>query len=84
MKINLLRAKMALKGDYQENDLCKVIDVSPMGVHKRMNGDTLFKPPEIKAIAEYYDLTPEEITEIFDLGGGNDESIGSGETVTQV
>lgn len=74
MKINLLRAKMALKGDFQENDLSKVIDVSTMGVHKRMNGEIQFKPSEIKAIAIHYDLTPEEITEIFDLGGEIDES----------
>lgn len=69
MRINLLRAKMALKGDYQENDLCDVIKVSTMGVHKRMNGEIQFKPSEIKLIATRYDLTSDEITEIFDLGG---------------
>lgn len=80
MNKNLLRAKMALKGDFNEGDLCDVIGVKPMGVHKRMNGEIQFRPSEIKSISAWYDLTPEEIAEIFDLGGESDDSIRSGET----
>ena len=67
MDINLLRSKMALKGDYDIICLVVVTNLSYQAITKRCNGEVEWKQSEIKAIASYYELTMEEVSKIFNL-----------------
>lgn len=64
MNANLLRSKMALHGDMQV-DLAKELNITAMGLSNKMNQKTDFKQSEIDFISKKYDLTADEIKEIF-------------------
>ncbi len=64
MNANLLRSKMALHGDMQV-DLAKDLNITAMGLSNKMNQKNDFKQSEIDFIAKKYDLTADEIKEIF-------------------
>lgn len=64
MNANLLRSKMALHGDMQV-DLAKDLNITAMGLSNKMNQKNDFKQSEIDYIARKYDLTADEIKEIF-------------------
>lgn len=64
MDINLLRSKMALKGDTQA-DLADVLDITPQALSSKMTQSYDFKQSEINIIAKRYDLTGDEIKQIF-------------------
>lgn len=69
MNMNLLRAKMALKGDYDLTALMELLGRSRPVITSRMNGETEWTLPEIRKIVRKYDLTEEETVEIFGLRG---------------
>lgn len=73
MNMKLLRAKMALKGDFDITPLMKLLGLSRPAITARMNGSTEWKLPEIRKIVRQYDLTEEETAEIFDLRGANED-----------
>lgn len=64
MNANLLRSKMALHGDMQV-DLAKELNITAMGLSNKMNQKNDFKQSEIDFISKKYDLTADEIKEIF-------------------
>ena len=66
MKKNLLEAQMKIHGDRQE-DLAKAIGVSLNTFSMKLNGrnDRGFTGTEIQKIKERYNLTAEEVDEIF-------------------
>ena len=64
MKKNLLEAKMKLHGDNQ-SDLAKALYISLPTFNYKLNGKSEFARDEIQKIKERYNLTPEEIDEIF-------------------
>lgn len=64
MDINLLRSKMALKGDTQA-DLAAALEITPQALSTKMTQSYDFKQREISAIAKRYDLTGDEIKQIF-------------------
>lgn len=64
MDINLLRSKMALKGDTQ-NDLAAALGITPTALSSKMTQSYDFKQSEINTIAKRYDLTGDEIKQIF-------------------
>ncbi len=67
MNMKLLRAKMALKGDYDLTSLMELLGRSRPVITSRMNGETEWTLPEIRKIVQKYDLTEEETVEIFNL-----------------
>lgn len=69
MNMKLLRAKMALKGDYDLTALMELLGRSRPVITSRMNGETEWTLPEIRKIVRKYDLTEEETVEIFGLRG---------------
>lgn len=64
MNIKMLRAKMVLKGENQ-GVLADALEISRVTLCLKMNGKVDFKQSEIEAIAERYELTADEIKEIF-------------------
>ena len=64
MNVNLLRSKMALKGDTQVS-LAEAIGITANTLWFKMSQRKDFKQGEINAIAQRYDLTPDEIQQIF-------------------
>lgn len=64
MDANLLKSKMVLKGDTQ-NDLAMALDVSRATLSFKMNQRTNFKQSEIEIISKRYDLSSDEIKQIF-------------------
>ena len=66
MKKNVLESKMKLHGDTQK-DLAEVIGISLQTFNKKLNGTDggNFSQLEIMVIKLRYNLTPEEIDEIF-------------------
>ena len=70
--MKLLRAKMALKGDFDLTPLMELLGLSRPAITARMNGSTEWRLPEIRKIIRRYDLTEEETVEIFDLRGANE------------
>lgn len=73
MNVNLLRSKMALKGDFDLTPLMELLGLSRPAVSSRMNGDTEWKLPEMKKIIRKYDITEEEAFDIFGLRGSNED-----------
>lgn len=61
---NLLKSKMALRGDNQ-GVLAQYLDMTEPSMSKKINGQSDFTQGEIRAIADRYDLSPSEVTEIF-------------------
>ena len=66
MKKNLLAAKMKIYGDIQSN-LAEAIGISTQTFNKKLNGTdgAEFSESEIRKIKKRYNLTPEELDEIF-------------------
>ena len=66
MKKNLLEAKMKVHGDIQVA-LAKYIGITVQSFNRKLNGTdgAEFTQGEIKKIIERYNLTPEEVVEIF-------------------
>lgn len=64
MDTNLLKSKMVLKGDTQ-NDLANALDVSRATLSFKMNQRTNFKQSEIDIITKRYELSSDEIRQIF-------------------
>lgn len=71
MNVNLLRSKMALKGDFDLTPLMRLLGLSRPSITARMNGSTEWTLPEIRKIIRQYDITEEEASEIFELRGSN-------------
>lgn len=64
VKKNLLEAKMKIYGDTQK-DLAEVIGISLQTFNLKLNGKSEFTRDEIQKIKVRYNLTAEEIDEIF-------------------
>ena len=65
MNTNKLRAKMALYGD-TGGTLAKALDLSPQWLSRKINEKNAeFTQGEIQAIKDRYNLTAEEVDEIF-------------------
>lgn len=66
MNKKLLRSKIALYGDTQQT-LADAIGISVQRLNAKINGTggAVFTQTEIEKIKERYNLTPEEVTEIF-------------------
>lgn len=62
--INLLKSKMVLKGETQI-ELAKVLGITRPALNVKMNGKNDFKQSEIYIIAKRYELTNDELVEIF-------------------
>ncbi len=66
MKKNLLEAKMKIHGDIQ-SDLAEYLGITLQTFNRKLNkkGGSRFDEDEIRMIAERYNLTSEEVVEIF-------------------
>lgn len=64
MNFNKLRSKMALYGDTQRT-LAEALNVSQNSMCKKLQDKFEFKRSEIEIIANRYELTNDEIKEIF-------------------
>ena len=65
MNKELLRSVMALNGD-TNRDLAVFLDISEQSVSNKINENgTEFKQGEIAAIRQRYNLTAEQVTNIF-------------------
>lgn len=67
MNANLLRAKMALKGDYDLTPLMELLELSRPAITARVNGEADWKLPEMRKIIRKYELTEVETCDVFDL-----------------
>ena len=66
MNKNLLVSKMKLRGDNQDT-LARVLDLSLTRTNAKINGTdgAQFNPDEIKIMIGRYNLTPDEVVQIF-------------------
>lgn len=64
MNAPLLKSKMALFGDNQ-NALAEFLQITKSTLSLKIHGQAEFKQSEIIAIACRYNLTPEEVHEMF-------------------
>lgn len=64
---------MALHGDSMDS-VAELLGITRQTLHDKRNGRSQFKPTEIKVLATHWDLSEDEIVEMFSLKGGNDES----------
>jgi DNA-binding transcriptional regulator YiaG len=65
MNKDLLRSFMVLNGD-TNRDLAEFLDISEQSVSNKINENgTEFKQGEIAAIRQRYNLTAEQVTNIF-------------------
>ena len=60
----LLKSKMILKGVTQPT-ISNILVLSITSVNQKINGNTIFKPEEIKKIQELLSLTNDETVAIF-------------------
>lgn len=65
MNVNLLRSKMALKGDFTLSALAERLELSRQVLNGRITGETDWTVPEIRKIVQYYELAEKETCEIF-------------------
>ena len=64
--VNLLKSKMVATGDTDYiNKLAILLDVSRTTASKKLNGEKSFTQQEIALIAAKYNLSAEDIKEIF-------------------
>ena len=64
--VNLLKSKMVATGDTDYiNKLATLLDVSRTTASKKLNGEKSFTQQEIAVIAAKYNLSAEDIKEIF-------------------
>lgn len=74
MKKNLFNSKMALFEDSVDS-LTELLGVSRQTLTDKREGRSQFKRDEISKLSAHWNLTSDEIVEIFSLKeGGNDES----------
>lgn len=64
MNTNMLISKMKLFGDNQ-TDLANALNLSLASTNAKINGKSNWTQTEISIIAVRYELTPEEVVEIF-------------------
>lgn len=64
MNTKLLRSKMVLFGDTSYS-LAQALDISPQAFSLKLNGEREFKQEEIKIIQDRYNLSPDEVVDIF-------------------
>ena len=64
MNINLLKSKMALYGDNQVK-LAEALNITKNAMCFKLQEKNEFKRSEIEVIAKRYELTSDEIKEIF-------------------
>lgn len=69
MNVNLLRSKMALMGDFDWTPLMELLDLSRPAIMARVNEETDWKLPEIRKIVRKYRLSEQDVSDIFDIGG---------------
>lgn len=79
MNTNMLSSKMKLFGDNQ-TDLANALDLSLASTNTKINGKRPFTQTEISIITVRYELTPEEVIEIFFNQGVHQEGTVSRET----
>lgn len=60
----LLKSKQSLHGD-TDKQLAKQLNITPQTFSAKVNGKAEFTVGEIKVIRNRYNLTDEEVTEIF-------------------
>jgi hypothetical protein len=65
MNVNLLRAKMALKGDFTWTALADFLGLSRASLTGRLADEIDWTVPEIRKIVIKYDLSAEETCKIF-------------------
>lgn len=66
MNVRLLKSIMVLAGDENfVNDLARIINKSRATASKIFKGKRQCTPKEIKAIAEHYTITDENVIKIF-------------------
>lgn len=56
------------------DSLAELLNVSRQTIYDKREGKSRFKQDEIAILSEHWNLTAEEIVEIFSLKGDNDES----------
>ena len=64
MNINLFKSKMKLHEDTQV-ELAKGLEMAISSLSYKINGKTPFNANEIKKVKVRYNLTPDEVDEIF-------------------
>lgn len=64
MKVNVFNSKMVLYGDSLET-VAKYLGISRQTLDMKLSGGSEFKQDEIKKLIARWNLTPEEVTEIF-------------------
>ena len=79
MNKKMLISKMKLFGDNQ-TDLANALNLSLATANAAINGKREFTQTEISIIAARYELTPEEVVEIFFSQGVHQEGTVSRET----
>ena len=83
MNVALLKAKMILYGDENFSEcLATILGVSRQTASAKLNCRTPFTQPEISTIAKHYQLTGDELREIF-VEGESSESERSSEASRQ-
>ena len=79
MNVKLLKSKMVLYGDEDfVKDLADLLGITRQTASAKLNGITPFTQPEISTIAKHYQMTGDELQEIF-VEGESSEGEGSGE-----
>ena len=69
MNKNAFKSLIILKGDTQK-DVADALGVTEQTVGDKLNGVSDFKQSEIKILIDRYDLTPEQVNDIFFDGNG--------------
>lgn len=72
MNIKLLRAKMALTGDFTWSALADFLGLSRTSLASRLSDETDWTVPEIRKIVIRYGLSAEETCEIFGFKTSNE------------
>lgn len=66
MNANLLKSKMVLKGiENYVGAIADLLGISRTTASKKLSGETTFSDNEMKLIKAAYDLTSEEVVQIF-------------------
>ena len=75
MNGRLLKAKMILYGDENFSEcLATILNITRQTASSKLNGSTSFTQPEISTIAKRYQMTGDEIREIFVEGEESGEA----------
>ena len=75
MNARLLKAKMILCGDENFSEcLAAILNITRQTASSKLNGTTPFTQPEISMIAKHYQMTGDELREIFVEGEGSGEA----------